>query len=233
MQALYHCEPFRECIQFYKPKDTIPILIEEEKYRRLFYKSKSTSTLNSKKNKFSKKINTQQTSSSSPNDNTSASLSPNLKPISSNLSISSISSTNNGGSLNTISSTDQKPPKLSKRSKKEIVTETLKIVKEFEAEESLLWELKSLFLQITTNKKKQGSVAPKRFIDVLQKKNGIYFILFYFILFYFILFYFILFYFILFYFILFYFILFYFIYYLKVSMLNIETFNPELIEYIQ
>ncbi|ORY72796.1 cysteine proteinase [Neocallimastix californiae] len=174
LQALYHCEPFRECIQFYKPKDTIPILIEEEKYRRLFYKSKSTSTLNSKKNKFSKKINTQQTSSSSPNDNTSASLSPNLKPISSNLSISSISSTNNGGSLNTISSTDQKPPKLSKRSKKEIVTETLKIVKEFEAEESLLWELKSLFLQITTNKKKQGSVAPKRFIDVLQKKNEIF-----------------------------------------------------------
>jgi len=174
LQALYHCEPFRECIQFYKPKDTIPFLIEEEKYRRLFYESKSTTSLNSKKNKFSKKINTQQNTSGSSNDNTNASLSPNLKPISSNLSISSISSTNNGGSLNTISSSDQIPPKLSKRSKKEIVTETLKIVKEFEAEESLLWELKSVFFQITSNKKKQGSVAPKRFIDVLQKKNEIF-----------------------------------------------------------
>lgn len=179
MQALYHCEPFRECIQFYKPKDTIPFLIEEEKYRKLFYKSKSNSSPNSpKKNKFSKKNNSQSTSPTSPNDNsnTNTSLSPNLQAVPSNLSIISMNSSNNTTTNNTPSNTDQKPPKLSKRSKKEVVTETLKIVKEFEAEESLLWELKSVFFQITTNKKKQGSVAPKRFIDVLQKKNGIIYI---------------------------------------------------------
>ncbi|OUM56960.1 hypothetical protein PIROE2DRAFT_37077, partial [Piromyces sp. E2] len=69
LQALYHCEPFRECIQLYRPKDTIPLLIQDE---------------------------------------------------------------------------------------------------------NLLWELKNVFFQISTNKKKQGSVTPKRFIDILQKKNEIF-----------------------------------------------------------
>jgi len=167
LQALYHCEPFRECIQFYKPKDTIPFLIQEEKYRKLFYKSKSNITPSSpKKNKITK--------TSSPilsvQDGTNATLSPspNLKAVSSNLSIESMASSNTGINV------DQKPPKLSKRSNRAVITETLKIVKEFEAEESLLWELKSVFLQISTNKKKQGSVTPKRFIDILQKKNEIF-----------------------------------------------------------
>jgi len=66
---------------------------------------------------------------------------------------------------------DQKP-KLRKKNSKAVLNETLKIVKEFEGEESLLWELQSVFFQISTNKKKQGSVTPKRFIDILQKKNG-------------------------------------------------------------
>jgi len=170
LQALYHCEPFRECIQFYKPKDTIPFLIQEEKYKKLFYKSKTNAIPPSpKKNKIVKKEY-----SSSPvlsvhdGASTSLSLSPNLKPVSSNLSITSMASSNTGINV------DQKPPKLSKRSNKAVITETLKIVKEFEAEESLLWELKSVFLQMSSNKKKQGSIAPKRFIDILQKKNEIF-----------------------------------------------------------
>jgi ubiquitin C-terminal hydrolase len=174
LQALYHCEPFRECIQFYKPKDTIPFLIEDEKYRRLFYKSKTTSFPSSpKKSKISKKANSQPISPISLNEN--GSLSPNLNPVSPNLSNTSISSSSiNGVTSGNVSGVEQKPPKLSKKSKKEIETETLKIVKEFEAEESLLWELKSVFFQITSNKKKQGSVVPRRFIDVLQKKNEIF-----------------------------------------------------------
>lgn len=172
LQALYHCEPFRECIQFYKPKDTIPFLIQEEKYRKLFYKSKSNTSLSSpKKNKIIKKDNSKPSSpvlSVQDGASTNLSPSPNLKAVTSNLSITSMESSNTGINI------EQKPPKLSKRSNKAVVTETLKIVKEFEAEESLLWELKSVFLQISTNKKKQGSVTPKRFIDILQKKNEIF-----------------------------------------------------------
>ena len=149
---------------FYKPKDTIPYLIQEEKYRKLFYKSKSsTSPSISKKNKNSKKSGSPTSQESQ--DNTSLSPNSNLSTVPSNQSIVSMNS--NSGTNN-----DQKPPKLSKRSNKAIISETLKIVKEFEGEESLLWELKSVFFQVSSNKKKQGSVTPKRFIDILQKKNG-------------------------------------------------------------
>ncbi|ORX34877.1 cysteine proteinase [Piromyces finnis] len=164
LQALYHCEPFRECIQFYKPKDTIPYLIQDEKYRNIFFKPKSTSS--SKKNKFSKKGSNLPTT---PVQQNPENLSPtsNISTIPSNLSIKSSASSNAG-------TNEQKAPKLSNRSGKAVVSETLKIVKEFESEESLLWELKNVFLQISSNKKKQGSVAPKHFIDVLQKKNEIF-----------------------------------------------------------
>jgi len=136
-------------------------LIQDEKYRKLFYKSKSNTSPSPPKKSKSKKGNSQPTSPT-----TQENLSPNsnLSNVPSNLSIASM--TSNTG-LN-----DQKAPKLSKRSSKAVVSETLKIVKEFESEESLLWELKNVFTQITTNKKKQGSVTPKRFIDILQKKNG-------------------------------------------------------------
>lgn len=166
LQALYHCEPFRECILFYKPKDTIPFLIQNEKYKQLFYKTKpSTSPTSSKKSKSSKKNG----SPTTPESQDSVSLSPssNISAIPSNLSIASMSSSNPG--ING----DQKP-KLRKKNSKAVLNETLKIVKEFEGEESLLWELQSVFFQISTNKKKQGSVTPKRFIDILQKKNEIF-----------------------------------------------------------
>lgn len=76
--------------------------------------------------------------------------------------------------LSSTTSTNSNNSSGSNGNRSEIIRETLKIAKEFEEEDNLLWELKSVFSSLTLYKKKTGSIAPKHFVDILQRENEVF-----------------------------------------------------------